>query len=127
MLKNVCNSKVILHFRDAMFQLSVPKRRETNPKCVMRSDVRSNRCDPEIHINFGKPVNSVKVKSVSDLMTHSIQLNWRVWYWKVCCQSSQSLHCLLNVKTVLTHRLIIRRLALCPKSTILRYSNLKVQ
>ena len=38
--------------REMMFQLSVPKRRAANPTCVLKADVRSDRCDPEMTVLF---------------------------------------------------------------------------
>jgi len=35
-----------------MFQLSVPKRRVSNPSCILKADVRSDKYDPEMTVLF---------------------------------------------------------------------------
>jgi hypothetical protein len=37
-----------------MFQLSAQKRQLTNVNCIMKVDVRSDRCEPEMEVLFSK-------------------------------------------------------------------------
>lgn len=58
--KNVKSVKFIFNpfhervksIRETHFQMSVPKRRRSNVQCVLKVDVRSEHCDPQMEVMF---------------------------------------------------------------------------
>jgi len=44
----------IVQFRDLIFHLSAAKIRETNPKCVFKTEVASDRSDPVLSCKLGE-------------------------------------------------------------------------
>lgn len=47
------------HFRDVIYYLSAARIRDTNPKCIFKTEILSDRSDPELTCKFGELMKSM--------------------------------------------------------------------
>ncbi len=45
--------KICSYFRDFLYHISASKYRNTNPRCALKTEILSNREDPELVVSFG--------------------------------------------------------------------------